>query len=43
MVNKTRVTINLDNIARNARAITEKYKEYDYFFVVLKSSAYGHG
>lgn len=43
VVNETSVTINLDNIARNARAITEKYKEYDYFFAVLKSSAYGHG
>lgn len=43
MVNETSVTINLDNIARNARAITEKYQEYDYFFAVLKSSAYGHG
>lgn len=43
VVNETSVTINLDNIAQNARAITEKYKEYDYFFAVLKSSAYGHG
>ncbi len=43
MTNETRVTISLDNIGRNARAITEKYREYDYFFAVLKSSAYGHG
>lgn len=43
MRNETKVTINLNNIAQNARAITEKYSEYDYFFAVLKSSAYGHG
>lgn len=43
VINETKVIINLDNIGSNAKAITEKYSEYDYFFAVLKSSAYGHG
>ncbi len=37
------VEIDLDKIGNNARAITQKYKDYKYFIAVLKGDAYGHG
>lgn len=39
----TYTEINLNNLGKNAKVITEKYSEYKYFFAVLKSNAYGHG
>ena len=42
-MNETIVSINLDNLANNAKVITNRYSEYDYHFAVLKSDAYGHG
>ncbi len=39
----TYVEINLDNIGKNAKSITEKYNDYKYYIGVLKSDGYGHG
>ena len=42
-MNDTNVYINLDNIANNAKNITQKYNDYKYYIGILKSSCYGHG
>lgn len=42
-MNGTYVEINLDNIGKNAKSITEKYNDYKYYIGVLKSDGYGHG
>ena len=38
----TYVEINLTNIKENVRKIINKYKEYDYYFGVVKADSYGH-
>lgn len=43
MYRDTYVEINLDNIAYNAKKITETFKEYNYYFGVVKGNCYGHG
>lgn len=43
MYRKTYVKINLDNIAHNVQSIIKNYPKYDYYFGVVKGSAYGHG
>lgn len=42
-MNGTYVEINLDNIGKNAKSITEKYNNYNYYIGVIKSDGYGHG
>ena len=37
------VKIDLNCLAKNARAITERYSDYKYFIGVVKSDGYGHG
>lgn len=39
----SRVIIDLDNLGQNARSITKKYDQYDYYIGVLKGDGYGHG
>ena len=43
MYRNTYVKINLDNIAQNVKNIIENYPKYNYYFGVVKGSAYGHG
>ena len=40
---ETQIRVDLNTIGNNAKNIVSKYKEYEYYFGVLKSSAYGHG
>ena len=37
------VKIDLNCLAKNARAITGRYSDYKYFIGVVKSDGYGHG
>lgn len=43
MYRKTYVEINLDKIGKNVKTILKNFKKYQYFFGVVKGSAYGHG
>lgn len=39
----TRTIINLDNLAHNARTLTQKYPAYAAYIGIVKGDAYGHG
>lgn len=43
MYRKTYVEVDLDNLKSNVKTITNYYKDYQYFFGVVKGNAYGHG
>lgn len=43
MYRKTYVEIDLDKIGKNVKTILKSFKKYQYFFGVVKGSAYGHG
>ena len=43
MYRKTYVEVNLDNLKNNFKNIIDYYKEYQYYFAVVKGNAYGHG
>ena len=43
MYRKTYVEVNIDNLKSNVRNMTEYYKEYKYYFGVVKGNCYGHG
>lgn len=43
MYRNTFVEIDLDAVAANAQSIKSRFKDYEYFFGVLKGGAYGHG
>ena len=42
LTRNTYVEINLTNIKENVRKIINKYKEYNYYFGVVKADSYGH-
>ncbi len=42
-MNNTYLEINLDTLKNNVKSIIKKYNNYDYYFGVVKSDAYGHG
>lgn len=43
MYRNTYVEINLDNIGKNVTQLIKKYNNYQYYFGVVNSNAYGHG
>ena len=43
MYRKTYVEINIDNLKNNVKNIVEYYKNYEYYFGVVKGNCYGHG
>ncbi len=42
-MNNTYLEINLDTLKNNVKSIIKIYNNYDYYFGVVKSDAYGHG
>lgn len=43
MTEDSLVKVDLERLGQNARVITERYSDYDYYIGVLKSDGYGHG
>ena len=43
MYRKTYVEVNLDNLNNHVKNIVHYYKDYEYYFTVVKVNAYGHG
>lgn len=43
MYRKTYVEINIDNLKNNVKNIVNYYKDYNYYFGVVKGNCYGHG
>ena len=43
MYRKTYVEVNIDNLKNNVKNITNYYKDYKYYFGVVKGNCYGHG
>ena len=43
MYRKTYVEVNIDNLKSNVKNMTEYYKDYKYYFGVVKGNCYGHG
>ncbi len=43
MFRKTYVEVNIDNLKNNVKNIVDYYKDYDYYFGVVKGNCYGHG
>ena len=43
MYRKTYVEVNIDNLKNNVKNIINYYKNYDYYFGVVKGNCYGHG
>lgn len=43
MFRKTYVEVNIDNLKNNVKNIVSYYKDYKYYFGVVKGNAYGHG
>lgn len=43
MYRKTYVEVNIDNLKNNVKNIINYYKDYKYYFGVVKGNCYGHG
>lgn len=43
MYRKTYVEVNIDNLKDNVKNIINYYKDYEYYFGVVKGNCYGHG
>ena len=43
MYRKTYVEVNINNLKNNVKNIVEFYKDYKYYFGVVKGNCYGHG
>ena len=43
MYRKTYVEVNIDNLKNNVKNIITYYKDYKYYFGVVKGNCYGHG
>ena len=43
MFRKTYVEVNIDNLKDNVKNIVNCYKNYNYYFGVVKGNCYGHG
>lgn len=43
MYRNTFVEVDIDKIKSNVKNVTNYYNNYDYYFAVIKSNAYGHG
>lgn len=43
MFRKTYVEVNIDNLKNNVKNIVNNYKDYNYYFGVVKGNCYGHG
>ena len=43
MYRRTFLEVNIDNLKNNVKNMTEYYKDYKYFFGVVKGNCYGHG
>lgn len=43
MYRKTYVEVNIDNLKNNVKNIINYYKDYKYYFGVVKGDCYGHG
>ena len=43
MYRKTYVEINIDNLKNNVKNMVNYYKDYKYYFGVVKGNCYGHG
>lgn len=43
MYRKTYVEVNIDNLKSNVENIVNYYKDYNYYFGVVKGNCYGHG
>ena len=43
MYRKTYVEVNIDNLKSNVQNIVNYYKDYQYYFGVVKGNCYGHG
>ena len=43
MYRNTYVEVNLNNLKDNVKNLIKKYRDYKYYFGVVKADCYGHG